>query len=195
MTFLHQLHRLDQDFTLIVNSWGGPATDWLWQGFSNRYIWFPFYALVLFFLIKKLGWKRGLLCALACALTIVACDQIGNLVKNSVQRLRPCWDLGMVDRGLRILEGKGGKYGFYSSHAANAAGFAICSFKLFRLDKAHKYRAYGWAAFIWAFLVGLSRVFVGKHFLGDVFAGFAVGLIVGVLLAALTEALVRRLSL
>ena len=101
----------------------------------------------------------------------------------------------MVDGGLHILEGKGNLYGFYSAHAANAMGFAACSFWGFRNDKRLRYRGYGWGIFIWALLVGMSRVFVGKHFFGDVMVGFAVGLLAGWLLAQLARLIIGRLRL
>ena len=196
MTALQYLHHIDQDITLVVNSWNSPFTDWLWQLCSDRLVWAPLYALVLFFFFRRLGWKRAVVATVACILTIVACDQLGNLVKNAVQRLRPCWDMNMVDRGLRVLEGKGGKFGFYSAHAANAAGFAICSCRMFRAhDKLHRYRVYGSLMTLWALMVGLSRVFVGKHFLGDVCTGFVVGLILGYAIAELAKVLLNRFNL
>lgn len=195
MTLLRYLHHLDKDITLCINACGGPGTDWFWQVCSDRFVWIPFYALVAFFLFKRLGWKKAAVCVLACVLTLVACDQLGNLVKHSVQRLRPCWDSGMLERGLRVLEAKGGQYGFFSSHAANTAGFAACTLKLFRMDSSHGYRVYGGIAFLWTALVGISRVFVGKHFLGDVLAGFAVGLVAGIVIAVLSKMIVRRFSL
>ena len=42
-------------------------------------------------------------------------------------------------------------------------------------------------------LIGLSRIFVGKHFLGDVLAGFAVGILLGVLFGRLAELVCRKL--
>lgn len=195
MTVLQYFHHLDQDVTLAVNALGGPATDWFWQLCSDRFVWVPFYALVLLFFFKRLGWKKALLCALACVLTLVACDQLGNIVKHSVQRLRPCWDMGVVERGLRVLEAKGGKYGFFSSHAANCAGFMMCSLGLFRTDPTHRYRTYGWIVSVWTFLVGISRVFVGKHFLGDVLTGVVAGIVIGYAMAELFKVIFRRFSL
>ena len=110
--------------------------------------------------------------------------------------MRPCWDLNMVSRGLRVLEAKGGRYGFYSAHAANTAGFAVCSLKLFRtFDPGRRYRGYGWVAFVWSLMVGLSRVFVGKHFLGDVLTGFVVGIIIGYAMAELARFAADRFNL
>ncbi|MBR4826563.1 MAG: phosphatase PAP2 family protein, partial [Bacteroidales bacterium] len=123
---------------------------------------------------------------------VLACDQLGNLVKDAVARLRPCEDQDMLARGLRMLEGPGGLYGFYSAHAANAMGFAVCSKMGFSNDRSRRYRIYGICITLWALLVGISRVFVGKHFLGDVLAGFAVGLLFGWLCGALGRFFVRK---
>lgn len=188
-------HHLDQKFTLTVNSFNCPASDWMWQMFSNKTIWFVLYAAVAFFFFRRLGWKKALVYVLACALAILACDQFANLIKDSVQRLRPCWDLNMVDGGLHILEGKGGKYGFFSAHAANAAAFAIVSYKALRNDRSRRYDRYGVCISLWAFLVGISRVFVGKHFLGDVLVGFTVGVLFALLISEMAALIVRRLGL
>ena len=191
LNLLRQVHHIDQDVTLAVNALHCPATDFIWQVFSDRQVWFVLYAAVLVFLYRRLGWKRATVVVLACILTVAACDQLGNFTKEWVGRLRPCWDLNMTERGLHILEGKGNLYGFYSAHAANAAGFAACSWLGFRNDRSRPYRKYACFIFPWSFLVGISRVFVGKHFLGDVLAGFCVGLLIGSLLAAAARLLIR----
>ncbi len=149
-------------------------------------VWIPLYLVVLFFLFKRLGWKRGVISLVALILTVVVCDQFANLVKDSVARLRPCHNDVMVENGLRILEGKGGRYGFFSGHAANAMGFAVASSRLFKMDRSRKYRLYSALISVWALLLGLSRVFVGKHYLGDVLVGFASGALIAVAISSLT---------
>lgn len=192
---LQYFHHLDQKFTLALNSWSSPVSDCIWQIFSNRIIWLALYAVVVFFMFRRLGWRKALVYVVACALTILACDQFANLVKDSVQRLRPCWDLNMVNGGLHVLEGKGGKYGFFSAHAANAAAFAVGTCMAFADDMHHSYRRYAAGIAVWAFLVGISRVFVGKHFLGDVFVGFVTGAVIAAVILKLARAVVQRLSL
>jgi len=194
MSLLQQLHHIDQDVTLAINSLNSPVTDQIWMFFSAKVVWFPLYLAIAVFLFVRLGWKRAIFAVVACALTVVACDQVGNLVKDAVERLRPCWDLNMVNGGLHILEDKGNLYGFYSAHAANAMGFAVCSSLCFKRDKAFRYNRYAIAVTIWAMLVGMSRVFVGKHFFGDVCAGFIAGILFGGILAALACKLMNRLE-
>ena len=116
-------------------------------------------------------------------------------MKDAVERLRPCWDLNMVNGGLHILEGKGNLYGFYSAHAANCMGFAACSTICFKADGRRKYNLYASIAVVWAILVGMSRVFVGKHFFGDVCAGWLAGLIFGAAFAMLARFVMKRFSL
>ena len=57
--------------------------------------------------------------------------------------------------------------------------FAVSSSMAFRNDKRLKYR--GWSAwvFFWAAMVSISRIFVGKHYLGDVLTGIVFGTLIG----------------
>jgi undecaprenyl-diphosphatase len=43
--------------------------------------------------------------------------------------------------------------------------------------------------FTWAALVAISRIFVGKHYLGDVIVGTLVGLIIGYTLGVIASKL------
>ena len=189
---LDTLQALDQRITLAVNSFHSEAGDCLWQFFSLKETWYPLYAAVMLLTLSRLGWKKGLTMVLAMVLTVVACDQVANLVKDSVCRLRPCYSSDMLRYGLHVLESRGGYYGFYSGHAANAFGFAAASSICLETDRDHRYDAYQWFIFIWAALVGLSRIFAGKHYFGDVVAGSVAGFIIGCCIARLFQALVTR---
>ena len=187
-----ELQAIDERITLVLNGLHFEAGDHFWQFFSTMEVWIPMYAAVIFMMIWRMGWKKGLMMVLAIALTIVACDQAANLVKNTVCRLRPCYNTAMVDSGLNILENKGGYYGFFSGHAANAFGFAAASGICFETDKNHRYGVYQWMIFLWAALVSLSRIFVGKHYFGDVVAGAIVGLAFGCAIAMVFRKIVTK---
>lgn len=191
------LESADKAATLAINGIHGPASDWFWQTMSLKEIWFPLYIAVAIFLFIRLGWKRGLVVLLACILTIVACDQFANFTKDFFARLRPCNDEYMVLSGLHMLEAPNEyyKYGFYSAHAANAMGFAVSSSMGLRLDPRLRYRGYVWPVVVWGFLVGLSRIFVGKHFLGDVIVGLALGALFAWLFISLARLVIRRLGI
>lgn len=185
---------IDKQITLAINGLHTPVTDYIWQVFSFRPLTFVIGAVITVFLFVRLGWKRALIVFAATLLCIGACDQLGNLVKESVARLRPVHDPYMIRHGLYVLEEPGKLYGFFSAHAANAMGIAICSLIGLRSDKKHRYRAYGICIVLWALLVGISRVFVGKHFLGDVLAGWLAGLVIGTLFGWLSRLVISKLE-
>ena len=193
MKLIHYLHHLDQDLTLALNSLHSPFTDAVWVLFSDRKIWYLLYLVLAVLLFVRLGWKKALVVLVSVILTVVACDQFANLVKNSVARLRPCWDSYMVEGGLHRLEGKGSYYGFFSAHAANAFGVAVSI--LMGLRKTRGYNLMAWLLLSWAALVSISRVFVGKHFLGDVLVGAIVGMSLGWIIGRAARWVIDKYSL
>ena len=189
---IDSLHRVDQDLTLSVNSLSAPWSDGFWTMMSDIKFWIPAYVLCAFFLFRHLGWKKALFVLASAALAFALCDQVSNLVKHSVSRLRPCYSFPMLDGGLNVLEKRGGFYGFFSAHAANAFAFATCMILGFSNDKSHTYSAFNACALIWATLVSISRVFVGKHYLGDILIGTLVGITIGYLIGSLSNYLIRK---
>jgi undecaprenyl-diphosphatase len=193
-----EIHHLDQLLTLEINSWHSFITDPIWQFFSDKLVWAPMYAGIIALLIWKLGWKRGLMVLGAALLTFGFCDQFSNLIKHAVGRIRPLNDEFMIAQGLHVLE-HGGGYSFFSAHSANSFGLAISTFigmkyclTVVSSIMPKWLKAYGWWMFFWAFMVAISRIFVGKHYLGDVIVGILVGSLAGYAFARLATYLANR---
>lgn len=185
------LHRLDQDLTLAINSWNSELSDHIWEFFSNIPVWIPMYVLIVCFIFWRLGWKKGLAVIAAAALTFAFCDQFSNYIKAITERLRPLHDAYMLHNGLHVLE-NGGKYGFFSAHAANAFGLATCTLIGLCADKKQSYKGYAAWMYTWATLVAVSRIFVGKHYLGDVLVGILTGMAAGALFGVLSRLIIRK---
>ena len=163
--------------------------------FSNIQVWIPMYVIVVVFLFMRLGWKKALIVTASVALAFGMCDQFSNFIKDTVGRVRPCNDDFMLQNGIWLLENPSRSFGFFSAHAANSFSFAVSTFIGFRNDKRLKYRGYAAWIFFWASLVSVSRIFVGKHYFGDVLTGIIVGVLIGLFTAWLARAVIRKLKL
>ena len=206
--FWQNIHQMDQQISLTINSWNSAFSDPIWAFLSMKLVWVPLYAAILALIIWKLGWKKGGILILGTVLTIVFCDQFANLIKYSVARIRPLHDEFMVSNGLNILE-LGGGYSFFSAHAANSFGLAAVTWLGLKRCLSCKpvnqssscpteknctlIKWYGWFMFTWAALVGISRIFVGKHYLGDVIVGTIAGLAIGLAMGWISHKATERI--
>ena len=174
------LRDADRAATLAINDFDSAFTDAVMPWLSNRLVWIPLYLLLFWFIWKRVGAKKAVVILLAVALCMLAIDQFANLVKGSVERYRPCWDDYMLGNGLKVLEKKGGKYGFFSAHAATTAGLAVAVMYFLKehWGKGARYRALAWCFAFYVVWVSISRVYVGKHFLGDIIVGALAGMII-----------------
>ena len=180
MMSIFSIREIDESVTLAVNGLHTALSDQFWHFMSDKKVWIPFYLILITLLLYRLGWKKTVLAVFCTALTILACDQTAELFKYSVGRLRPCYNLDMVEGGLRILEGRGHLFGFFSAHAADSFGLAAClGGCMLMKDKGKGRGPFVATLFIWALLVSTSRVFLGKHFVGDVLTGALIGMTYG----------------
>jgi undecaprenyl-diphosphatase len=141
---------LDPFFTVITD-----GRSWILPGILA--------ALVFLKAEKKRALVVLLLAAAAVALTDPACARI---LKPLFHRLRPCNPDALVEGG-RFLLGFKSSFSFPSSHAMNMFGQAAL-FSFF-------YRRFTAWFFLFAALIGYSRIYVGVHWPLDVLGGAVLG--------------------
>ena len=114
------LKNIDTELFLFLNGIHSDFFDSLMWWISNKYVWIPLYAYLLYLLIKKYG-KRSILPVVTIILLIIVTDQLSvHLFKNTIQRYRPTHNLDISELVHTVNNYKGGMFGFISSHAANS---------------------------------------------------------------------------
>ncbi len=94
------------------------------------------------------------------------------------------WSMPQPEALLAVRRRARGDFGFPSGHVSAATTFVLCAAAFFR---SRRLLAFGG---IWVPAMALSRMYLGRHFLGDVLGGLAVGL----LSAALALVLFRGMA-
>ncbi|WP_224484548.1 phosphatase PAP2 family protein [Robertkochia aurantiaca] len=172
---MEQLIELDRELFIFLNSMGNETWDGFWLFMTNKWSSIPLYALLLLLSVKELGKKRLLVMLILVALLITATDQLANLFKYGVERLRPCHDIALEAQMRLVKSYCGGMYGYFSAHAANS--FAVATFFSLLLR-----RSAAWLPgllLVWALIVAYSRIYIGVHFPLDVITGMSIGMLLG----------------
>ena len=161
---------LDRRLLLYLNHLNTPLLDEIMFLVSDKLIWIPLYAVLVYFVIKKFG-NESWAPLLAIAIMIIVSDQTNTaILKPLFQRLRPSREPAIAGMVHIVKNYKGGLYGFASSHASNTFATAIFFFSVFR--KTHPWMI---LLFAWAAIVSYSRIYLGLHYPGDVLGGLVVG--------------------
>ena len=159
---------LDESIFRAINSLTGQSTtlDWLALNFSDSgLLWVPGILLSGYWL--WLSWREALLAGPLLAASIGLLDFLGARVKDLVARPRPC--MALLD--VQQIEACGKTFGFPSNHAINTATAAAFFHVL--------YPRSGWVSWPLVGLIGLSRVYIGAHYVTDVLGGWVTGGLVG----------------
>lgn len=186
---LETLQNIDTELFLALNSLRCELIDHFVLAFSGRWIWVLMYAVIAWMLMRRYGWRRGLIFVLLTGLAVGCADFIcASVIRPYVQRLRPANLENAISGMVSIVDGyRGGRYGFPSCHAANTICLATLSALLMRK------RSYTIFIFVWAVLQCYSRIYLGVHYPGDLLVGAAAGALVAFVAYQATAGIYARI--
>ena len=173
----------DKELLIFLNNLGSENWDTLWLGITHQLNWAPLFIFIIFLVIKNFGWKRGGVVIISMILLVAFSDQLTNLIKDSVERLRPNND-PEIKHLLRIfIEPQ--SFSFMSGHATTSTFFSVFTVLLLR----DKYK-YIYFILLFPLVFSYSRVYLGVHFPIDI----SVGIIIGTLFANLYFKLYKKVD-
>jgi membrane-associated phospholipid phosphatase len=166
-----------QMLTRINTDWGNSFFDIIAPHWRSRKIWLPIYAIISVMVLYRYK-KSGIYVLGFIGITMVVANLISSeLIKELVQRVRPCNDDTVIMRDIMECSPKS-SFSFTSSHATNH--FAL-SFIMIYLIPFFRTNTWRFVLIFWAATIAYAQVYVGRHFLIDV----SVGAILGITIASL----------
>ena len=195
---LEEILRIDTELFLYLNNLGTSSFDAFWSFLSRKEANIAVYLSGILFFLKNKGFKSYKIKSLdvfyifsIVLVMILISDQSANIFKDSLQRLRPCYDELIKDSVRLVKEGCGGKYGFFSAHASNSFSLAVFFGLLFK--DFSKYPIY--FTLIFASLISYSRVYLGVHYPLDIIFGALFGMINGLVIYSVHERILKSFNL
>jgi len=200
-----RIQDMDRELFLFLNSQNTHSLDYLMILFSARLPWLPLYLAIIFSLFWKCSFdmsregffnkivfekrdrKAGWIMLAAILATFFLTDFLSNQIKYMVDRLRPGWDPCTYHLA-RVIENNRFSFSFVSSHASNVFGLAVLTSWFFKV------RWYKILIFSWALIVCYSRVYVGRHFPGDVIFGAMFGTLLAMVSIMVVKYLLKRIN-
>ena len=181
--------QMDKQLLLAINGSDSLFVDYLAKTLTTAATWIPLYVSLFYVVVKNNDNFRRIICILACAgLCVLFAGTVDDLlVKPIVARLRPTHDfqIGML---VDTVDGyRGGKYGFFSAHAANTFSIAVF-FSLLMRSRLVTLLLVGWSLTnCW------TRLYLGVHYPLDILCGLLWGGSIGTGIYFLYRYVDRRL--
>lgn len=193
------MYTFDYGLFTALNFDGGPLLDRVMLTISGTAMWLPLYALILWLVWRRSGW-RGMLIFLVLLLAALGLSDmvsgifkhnglLGDLLPDFRPRPRPMFTpslegLDITPDSLRVLrqtaaphdwtvhvprEAVSGMYGTVSAHAATIVALAVLS------CGAVRRRWFTFLMVVCTVVICYSRIYLGKHFPVDLVWGTLVG--------------------
>lgn len=168
---LDKLLTWDRETFIYLNSLGVEKYDQFWGIITTISTWSPLFIVFIFLLFYKETSKNGFLKLSWVIVVLLFVHALTSFTKHWVERLRPSSENSLTDL-IRIVQASEG-YSFFSGHASFSFALTTIIF-LFLKEKL----PWVWVFYCWAFLMVISRIYVGVHYPLDLITGAVVGTIV-----------------
>ena len=197
------MHDFDQRLFLLLNFDGGPVWDRVMLAVSGTTMWIPLYALILWLVWRRAGWRGTLTFLVLMAAAVGLADMVagifkhtgvlGGLLPDLEPRLRPMFTPSLEgldipsdslaairraalpgDWAVHVPPGAvAGRYGTVSAHASTIVALALLSAAVIRR------RWFTILVTLCALLICYSRIYLAKHFPMDILWGALLGAALG----------------
>lgn len=197
------MYDFDHQLFLDLNFDGGPCMDRLMLTVSGTAMWLPLYALILWLVWRRSGWRGVIIFTVLMIAALALADMVSGMFKSNgvlgglLPGFEPRWrpmftpsleGLEIAPDSLRALrmagtpgdwtvhvpvEAVSGRYGTVSAHAATIVALTVLSAAAIRRR---------WFTALMLFctvLICYSRIYLGKHFPMDLVWGTLVGAALG----------------
>ena len=197
------MYDFDHQLFLDLNFDGGPCMDRLMLTVSGTAMWLPLYALILWLVWRRSGWRGVIVFTALMIAALALADMVSGMFKSNgvlggllpgfEPRWRPMFTTSLEGleiapdslRALRMagtpgdwtvhvpVEAVSGRYGTVSAHAATIVALTVLSAAAIRRR---------WFTALMLFctvLICYSRIYLGKHFPMDLVWGTLVGAALG----------------
>ena len=183
--FDYLLH-LDKKLFIFLNNLGSTPFDGIWLLITQQTNWIPFFLILLFILFKNLGTKKLGIAILTVAVLITFTNEITDIIKFSVQRIRPCNDDTLA--GLIRVVKDSDTFSYFSGHASNSTASMMFVYLILR-----RYYKYSYLIFLYPLIFAYSRIYLGLHFPLDIISGYVFGSFTGILFYFLFDKISNKL--
>ena len=197
------MYDFDHQLFLDLNFDGGPCMDRMMLTVSGTAMWLPLYALILWLVWRRSGWRGVIVFTVLMIAALALADMVSGMFKSNgvlgglLPGFEPRWrpmftpsleGLEIAPDSLRALrmagtpgdwtvhvpvEAVSGRYGTVSAHAATIVALTVLSAAAIRRR---------WFTALMLFctvLICYSRIYLGKHFPMDLVWGTLVGAALG----------------